>query len=564
MLLEKKCVAVIGAGKWGANHVRQWAKLGALHTICDTDESRLQDLQEKYPEVATCLNPEDLWENTDIDRVVIALPAPLHYDFTKKALESGKHVLVEKPICLAIEEAEKLVALSKRYKRQLMVGHLLQYHPCFIEMNRKVKEGDLGQVLYVSSNRLKLGNIRHEENVLWSFSPHDVSMVLSLCGGSLPTEVLSQGAACLQDGIEDVVTTHLSFKNGVQGHIHASWIHPFKEQKIVVAGTQGMLVFDDTKSWNEKLQFTSKPFSWKDGNIVANQAESEFIEVSENSPLELECLHFMQCCDKEEKPITDGEEGLRVLKVLSASEKSLKEKRKIKCSTDFQNPKKYYAHESAIIDEDAEIGEGSKIWHNSHIMRGSYLGKNCNLGKNVIIHPDVSLGKNVKVQNNVSVYSGTICQDDVFLGPSAVFTNVKNPRSAVNRRGEYLQTILEKGCTVGANATIVCGIRLGEYSFVGAGAVVTKDIPDYSLVLGNPAKHMGWMSRSGYRLDLPSTVSEQQRMIAQCVEGGDYYLLSSENNTSYITYLGTLSSDDERTFSKELSAMYARCQDLVH
>ncbi|HEY9114598.1 MAG TPA: DapH/DapD/GlmU-related protein [Bacteroidales bacterium] len=162
--------------------------------------------------------------------------------------------------------------------------------------------------------------------------------------------------------------------------------------------------------------------------------------------------------------------------------------------------KNYFAHESAIIDEGCNIGKGSKIWHFSHLMTGCTLGEKCNIGQNVVVSPDVVLGNNVKVQNNVSLYTGVICEDDVFLGPSMVFTNIVNPRSAIIRKSEYVKTIVRKGASIGANATIVCGHDIGEFAFIGAGAVVTKEVPAYGLVVGNPAKHIGWMSEFGHRL----------------------------------------------------------------
>lgn len=162
--------------------------------------------------------------------------------------------------------------------------------------------------------------------------------------------------------------------------------------------------------------------------------------------------------------------------------------------------KNYFVHETAIVDEHCEIGEGTKIWHFSHIMSHCKIGKNCNLGQNVVVSPEVTLGENVKVQNNVSIYTGVICADDVFLGPSMVFTNVVNPRSHVNRRGQYTQTYVGKGATIGANATIVCGYNIGEFAFIGAGSVVTKEVLPYSLIVGNPARHIGWMSEYGHRL----------------------------------------------------------------
>ncbi len=181
--------------------------------------------------------------------------------------------------------------------------------------------------------------------------------------------------------------------------------------------------------------------------------------------------------------------------------------------------KGFFAHETAVIDDGCDIGRGTKIWHFSHIMSNCKVGENCNIGQNVVVSPDVVLGKNVKVQNNVSLYTGVICEDDVFLGPSMVFTNIVNPRSAVVRRGEYLKTIVRKGATIGANATIICGHNIGEYAFIGAGAVVTKEVPPFALVLGNPAKHIGWMSEYGHRLKF------DESGIAECSESKENYEL---------------------------------------
>jgi len=182
----------------------------------------------------------------------------------------------------------------------------------------------------------------------------------------------------------------------------------------------------------------------------------------------------------------------------------------------------YFAHETAVIDEGCQIGKGTRIWHFSHIMPKCVLGENCNIGQNVVVSPGVVLGKNVKVQNNVSIYEGVICDDDVFLGPSMVFTNVINPRSAVNRKNEYLKTYVGKGASIGANATIVCGHDIGEFAFIGAGAVVTKTVPAYALVVGNPARQMGWMSEYGHRLEFDTNG------IATCMESGEKYKF--ENN----------------------------------
>jgi UDP-2-acetamido-3-amino-2,3-dideoxy-glucuronate N-acetyltransferase len=191
--------------------------------------------------------------------------------------------------------------------------------------------------------------------------------------------------------------------------------------------------------------------------------------------------------------------------------------------------KEYFAHETAVIDQGCIIGKGTKIWHFSHVMSGSEIGENCNIGQNVVVSQGVKLGRNVKVQNNISLYTGVICEDDVFLGPSMVFTNVINPRSAIIRKDQYMATIVEKGATIGANSTIVCGNRIGRYSFVGAGAVVTKDVKPYSLVVGNPARQTGWMSEFGHRL------SFDEKGIAVCPESGDSYRLENGSVSKIIS-----------------------------
>lgn len=190
-----------------------------------------------------------------------------------------------------------------------------------------------------------------------------------------------------------------------------------------------------------------------------------------------------------------------------------------------ENTTDYYVHPSSIVDEGCKIGKGSKIWHFSHIMPDCVLGENCNIGQNVVVSPGVVLGNNVKVQNNVSIYTGVTCEDDVFLGPSCVFTNVTNPRSGVNRRGQYSKTIVKKGASIGANATIVCGHDIGEYAFIGAGAVVTKNVPAYALLVGNPAKQIGWMSEYGHRLQFNS------EGIAECPESKEKYQLQNGSVT---------------------------------
>lgn len=530
MSISEKSLLLVGAGNWGKNLARNFHGLGALHTLCDANEALLDTYSSLYPDVHLTTNYKTALEQPAINKVVIAAPAILHFTLAKQALLAGKDVYVEKPLCLDSAEGEELIHLAKKQGRILMVGHLLQYHPCVRKLQEIVGRGDLGKLQYITSNRLNLGSIRTEENILWSFAPHDISVILSLCGHQLPQQVRCIGEAYLSQGVADTTMTTLRFAGDVRAHIYVSWLHPFKEQKLIVIGTAGMAVFDDTKPWNEKLVLYRNLVTWKNGNIPqANKSDAEMVEVPQAEPLREECQHFLHCCQHRLEPRTNGQEGLRVLQVLQAAQDSLNHDGEAKQpgQQGKQNNKSinYFAHPTAVISAEAKIGDGVKIWHFSHIMDGAVLGPKCNIGQNVVISPGVVLGSNVKVQNNVSVYAGVTCEDDVFLGPSMVFTNVNNPRSAVNRRGEYLRTVVKKGATIGANATIVCGHDLGEYCFVGAGAVVTKSVKPFALVVGNPAKQIGWMSRHGMRLDLPVSLPKGQERQAVCSATGEVYIL---------------------------------------
>ena len=228
------------------------------------------------------------------------------------------------------------------------------------------------------------------------------------------------------------------------------------------------------------------------------RAEAETLAFSEAEPLALECQHFVECLTTRRRPRTDGANGVDVLRVLEACQRSLEsDGSPVALSAPAPD---YFAHPTATIDKGCEIGAGTRIWHYSHVMPGARIGPRCNFGQNVLVAPDVVIGSNVKIQNNVSVYEGVTLEDDVFCGPSMVFTNVLNPRSHVSRKHEFRRTLVKRGATLGANATIICGHTIGRYAFVGAGAVVTRDVPDYALVLGSPARIAGWMCACGVRL----------------------------------------------------------------
>jgi len=496
-------VAVIGSGYWGKNLVRNYHNLNALKLVCDKDESILENIKKQYSGIETCIAFTDIITRDDIQGVVISTPAETHYNLAMEALLSGKNVYVEKPLALNEEEGEELVKTAKERNLVLMVGHLLQYHPVFRRLKDLAGNGELGKINYIYSHRLNLGKIRREENILWSFAPHDISMILSLAD-EYPEAVFATGGNYLHRKIADVTTTHLKFPSGLQAHIFVSWLHPFKEQKLVVVGDKKMAVFDDTQPWEDKLLLYPHEITWKSNIPILLKAEPERVDIPQDEPLRKECEHFLDCIASGKKPITDGREGLQVLKVLNASQKyldndeyeiNLKESSGTLQAASIPSPitnhlsaadREFFAHPTAVIDDNVTIGAETKIWHFSHILPGTKIGQSCNIGQNVVIGPDVPIGKNCKIQNNVSVYKGVIIEEGVFCGPSMVFTNIYNPRAEIRKMDQVRPTLVKKGATIGANATIVCGITLGRYSFIGAGSLVNKNIPDYALVVGNP------------------------------------------------------------------------------
>jgi len=508
-------IVVVGSGYWGKNLVRNFNALGALAAICDSDPRVLHNLQKMYDGVPTVQRFDDLLDGSgpSAEAIAIATPAESHYQLTRKALMAGKHVFVEKPLSLTVDEGEELVQLAEQNSLTLMVGHILHYHQAVIKLKELVDEGELGKIQYLYSNRLNIGKIRAEENILWSFAPHDISVILMLLG-EMPETVYATGGSYLQRQIPDTTLTTLDFPSGVKAHIFVSWLHPFKEQKLVVVGERKMAVFDDVSQ--EKLLLYPHKIEWLHRIPVAAKAEAELVRVEMDEPLKAECQHFLECVAERVTPKTDGREGLRVLQVLQASQQSLNQDgckilldskapvvNSLSPITHIPSPdsKDYFVHESSYIDEEVEIGSGTKIWHFSHVLSGSRIGENCNIGQNVVIGPEVTVGRGCKIQNNISIYKGVTLEDEVFCGPSMVFTNVYNPRSAIKRMDELRPTLVKKGASIGANATVLCGITIGCYSFVGAGAVVLKDVPDYALVVGNPGKQRGWMCECGVRLD---------------------------------------------------------------
>lgn len=491
-----KHIAVIGAGYWGVNLVRVFAELGALAAVCDAQEDRLAALAGPYPSVARTTRALDIFSDPAITGVVIATPAATHYRLAREALLAGKDVFVEKPLALKVAEGEELVRLAHAQQRLLMVGHLLEYHPAVVALKALVDSGALGKIEYLYSHRLNLGKFRNEENILWSFAPHDLSVIRVLLQ-EMPTEVSAHAATYLREGVADVTVTNLSFASGARAHIFVSWLHPYKEQRLVVVGDRKMAVFNDMAPEGQKLLLYSHRIDWVDRMPVPKREDAEAVPVEATEPLQLECRHFLECIESRALPRTHGESGLQVLRMLQAAQSSLERQgQPVRLSVPGR-PEAARIDPTAVIDQPCKIGEGTSIWHFSHVMPRAVIGTHCVLGQNVFVGPRVRIGNRVKLQNNVSVYTGVTLEDDVFCGPSMVFTNVINPRSAISRKHEFLPTLVKQGATLGANCVILCGHTIGRYALVGAGAVVTHDVPDYGVVYGNPATLKGWVCACG-------------------------------------------------------------------
>jgi predicted dehydrogenase len=319
MLMPAPSVAVVGCGYWGKNLVRNFHQLESLALVCDTTEQGRLTAAQLAPRVELTADFAAVLRS-NVSGVVIATPAETHYELSRRALEAGKDVLVEKPMALDQGHAADLLRLAERHQRILMVGHVLEYHPAIVRLRELVESGELGNIRYIYSNRLSLGKIRREENILWSFAPHDIAIILRLLG-SMPFQVVACGGSYLQPNIADVTVTNLLFDNGVRAHIYVSWLHPFKEHRLVIVGSKKMASFDDVAKklvlYNQHVQLGSN------GESVPVRGEGEPVDFAADEPLHLECEAFLTAMATRRPPHTDAASGLRVLRVLQAAQRSL-------------------------------------------------------------------------------------------------------------------------------------------------------------------------------------------------------------------------------------------------
>ena len=315
----KKNIAVVGCGHWGKNLIRNFYELKSLKAICDPNIDLAESFARKYS--VKNLSFKQINSDNNIEGVVLAVPAQLHSEMAIISMKAGKNVFVEKPLAINQHESEEMINCSQENDVKLMVGHLLQYHPVFIALLDLVKLGKIGELNYIYSNRLSFGKVRSEEDVIWSFAPHDISMILSLVDEK-PEFVRTESTSILRNKISDIATMHIRFKSGLRAHISVSWLHPYKEQKLVVIGKLGMMVFDDTKPWKEKLALYRHKVNIDNDFTKLDKNDVEYIKVEESEPLQNECKHFLEVVEKNISPKTNGLEGARVQSILTAATQS--------------------------------------------------------------------------------------------------------------------------------------------------------------------------------------------------------------------------------------------------
>lgn len=496
-----KRICVIGGGRWGGNHIRTLAELGHLAGFVEPIGDRRSALADRFPQ-AHAFESVDGALAQGFDGYTIATPAETHYDIARQIIDVGKPVLVEKPLTLRSQDARSLAALARQRGVPLMVGHVLLFHPAIRKIREMIDADRLGRLQYLYSNRLNLGTVRTEENILWSFAPHDISIFQHLIQRE-PLRVESRGGAFVQPGIHDTTMTVLTYPDNVVGHIFVSWLHPFKEHRLVVIGSKGMLSFEDASS-EKRLLFYEKGIDWVRGEPIPRDGPTEVVPCEGRPPLTEELAYFADRLDGGDIDVASGEQGVAVMDILERATASLLGRDDVGIGGGAEATGKlpYFVHASSVVDDGATIGEGTKIWHFSHVQGGAVIGRNCSLGQNVNVGNNVRIGNHVKIQNNVSVYEGVELEDYVFCGPSMTFTNILDPRSKYPQRGSdhYKRTLVREGASIGANATIVCGHTIGRHAFIAAGAVVTKDVPDYAVMVGVPARQSGWACECGERL----------------------------------------------------------------
>jgi len=314
-------ICVVGCGRWGKNHVKNHYELGSLYAVCDGSQQIRENIKENYQDIVIYNDFSEVLSDKNIDGIVIATPAQTHFELAQKSLKAGFPTFVEKPICLNLKDSQNLTALAESLELPLMVGHILEYHPAVLKMKELVDSGEIGEIKHIRCTRINLGKIRNNENIWWSFAPHDLSIIFKFIKDD-PVEVKASSFRPIQEGIEDTVYADLFFKDGKSAHIHVSWLEPEKLHQTVVIGDKGMLVFNDTKQ-EDKLKLVK--YNYDMSNVLLNKEEERIVDFEPLQPLKQECMHFIECIENNKPPLTDGKSACRVMKAIEAVDQAVKE-----------------------------------------------------------------------------------------------------------------------------------------------------------------------------------------------------------------------------------------------
>ena len=506
--------AVIGVGNMGKNHARIYHELTNSQLIAVADSNpELKIIAERYG-AKFYTDYKEMLDKEEINAISIVVPTRLHKEVAVNCFKSGKHVLLEKPIAPSISEAEEIINASKQANKTLAIGHIERFNPVIKELKKIIQEGGLGRILSVVTKRIGVSPPdTKDNNVVIDLAIHDIDISNHLFD-SIPSKVYSITGSALSLTSEDYATILLEYEGKASASIHVNWITPTNVRQLSINGTEGYAELDYV---TQKLvvypKMASGVFSdFKDFVEKYGKFPKIEIPIPKKEPLKQELEEFLKCIEEGKAPLIGGNQGLDALKIaIKALNRTKKEE--------------YFKHPSAEVSEKAKIKKGTKIWNNVQVRENSKIGENCIISKDVYIDHGVIIGDNVKIQNSVPVYNGVTLEEGVFIGPYATFTNDKLPR-AINPDGsqkaggtnafdwKISTTLVKKGASIGANSTILSGITIGEWALIGAGSVVTKDVPEYGLVMGNPAKLKGFVCPCGKKLE---KISERETgVVMQC------------------------------------------------
>ncbi len=509
---SKRQIAVIGCGKLAKELIKVFNELGVLKSVCDANISNLSCHDENLNNLQTSTSFDDILMDPSITGIVIAHPFENHGDLARKALIAKKHVYLCRPLVVVDETKKELLSLAKMHNRILMVGKNLSKYPAYTFLKEIVSSGELGTLKSIYSSRLSTGAIGHDENILWSFSPQYISMIIGLAG-QMPEFVAATGANYYHSNMADLTSSFMHFPSGLRAHSFVSWLHSEKEQKLVLVGDKKIAVFHHKQTPGQKLYIYPHQISWDTNIPVPQKTKADIVNIYPNELLHDDCQSFLNKITDQSTYAEISKEGEHVLEVLNASQLSANQDgKKIYLSRD-QHPIKGYAT-SPVFDPllmEDRVGKIITFVDIKKSLKPEFMAsyqfqddiQRASQENEVSFLPFQHLtedGKGCRINNNISIYKDLILESELHNHSSQDFSTTHAEDSLTSARNDVQLTIIKKGATLGANCTIARGRTVGEYAYVGAGAVVLDDVPAHALVVGNPAKIKGWLCRCGNRL----------------------------------------------------------------